>query len=225
VAEWGIAMSISRRFLVASSLARLIMREQSGTPFVEGHFPASDDRLSYVLFQGTGCQLVLVTEPGADGEEEERANVPTKQGEFLMEVCAGRLAYQRCLLEMGGQQAHLESFRIPDRLHLIEVQLDGPDQARSFAPPLWFGPEVSGDVAYEHNAIATNGPPDQPEIALSDDAINALLDLLDQPEGQQEAIQQEVARGVVEFPKRARDEFFTAVMQGCEQLSAEKGDR
>jgi hypothetical protein len=218
-------MSVSRRFLVASSVARLIMRERSGTPFVEGHFPASDERLSYVLFQGTGCQLVLVTKPGTDAEEEERADVPTKQGEFLMEVCAGRLAYQRCLIEIGREQAHLESFRIPDCLHLIEIQFDGQDQARAFEPPLWFGPEVSGYVGYEHNTIATNGHPDQPEIALSDDAINALLDLLGQPEGQQEPIQPEVARGIVEFPRRARDEFFTAVMQGCEQLSAEAGDR
>jgi CYTH domain-containing protein len=200
-------MSVSRRFLVASSLARLIMRDRSSTPVVEGHFPASDDRLSYVLFQGTGCQLVLVMKPGANAEEEERADVSTRQGEFLMEVCAGRLAYQLCLLEIGGQQAHLESFRIPYHLHLIEVRFDSQDQARPFQPPLWFGPEVSGDAGYEHNAIATNGTPDQPEIALSDDAINALLGLLYQPEGQQEAIQQE-ARGIVEFPKRSHDRIF-----------------
>jgi CYTH domain-containing protein len=206
-------MSVSRRFLVASSVARLIMRERASTPVVEGHFPASDDRLSYVLFQGTGCQLVLVTKPGADGEEEERADVPTRQGEFLMEVCAGRLAYQRCLLAMGGQQAHLESFRIPDRLDLIEVRFDGQDQARAFQPPLWFGPEVSGDAGYEHNAIATNGPPGQLEIALSDAAVNALVDLLEQPEGQQEPIQQEVAKGTVEpLPRRSQGQPFTVVL-------------
>jgi CYTH domain-containing protein len=207
-------MSVSRRFLVASSVARLIMRERSGTPIVEGHFPASDDRLSYVLFQGTGCQLVLITKPGADAEEEEWTDVPAKQGEFLMEVCAGRLAYHRCLLEIGGQQAHLESFRIPDRLHLIEIRFDGPDHAKAFEPPLWFGPEVSGDAGYEHNAIATNGRPDQPEIALSDDAIHALLNLVDQSEGQQGSEQQQVATGIVEFPRRSRDELSTGVMQG-----------
>jgi CYTH domain-containing protein len=172
-------MPVARLFLVASSLARLIMRERATTRIVEGHFPASDDRLSYVLFDQSGSHLVLVTKPGSDLQEEERADVSAKQGEFLMEVCAGRLAYQRCLIEIGSQQAHVESFRVPEGLHLIEVLFDEPDQANEFVPPIWFGPEVTDDAGHERNAIATKGLPDQPEIALSDDAINALLDLLD----------------------------------------------
>jgi CYTH domain-containing protein len=155
----GKPMSTIRRFLVASSLARLITRERSAKRIVEGHFPASDGRLSYVLFADNLCQLVLVTNPGSDEEEEERTEVPAKQGEFLMQVCAGSLAYQRCPLEVGGHAAHLDSFRIPEGLHLIEVEFDEPYQAREFEPVAWCGLEVSGEAGYEHNAIANMGLP------------------------------------------------------------------
>jgi hypothetical protein len=80
---------------------------------------------------------------------------------------------------------------------------------------------VTRDAGYERNAIATKGLPDQPEIALSDDAINALLDHLDEPKGQQGSIQQEVAKGTVEpFPRRSQGEPYGVVLQQCEQLSA-----
>lgn len=181
-------MSTIRRFLVASSIARLITRERSAKRIVEGHFPASDDRLSYVLFADSLCQLVLVTNPGSDSEEEERTEVPAKQGEFLMQVCTGSLAYQRCSVDVGGHAAHLSSFRIPEGLHLIEVEFEDPGQAPEFEPAAWFGLEVTGEAGYDHNTIATIGLPHQPEVALSDDALHAVLDLLEGPEFGQDPV-------------------------------------
>jgi CYTH domain-containing protein len=215
-------MSSVRRFLVASSIARLITRQRHDVRVVEGHFPPSHERRSHVLFEGATCHLVLVTKPDTEWEEEEeRTEVSAKQGEFLMEVCAGSLAYHRSSIEVGGRPVRVESFRLPEGLHLIEVQFDEPDQANQFVPPIWFGPEVAGDAGYERNALATKGLPNQPEIALSDDAINALLDHLEQPEGQQGLIQQEVASGRVEpFPRRSQGEPYAVVLQRYEQLSA-----
>ena len=218
-------MSSVRRFVIASSIARLITRERHDVRIVEGHFPASHERRSHVLFEGRTCHLVLVTKPDTEWEEEERTEVPAKQGEFLMEVCAGSLAYHRSSIEVDGRPVRIESFRLPEGLHLIEVQFDEPDQVYDFDPPIWFGPEVTGDAGYERNAIATKGLPDQPKIAVSDDAINALLDYLDEPKGQQGSIQQEVARGMVEpFPRRSQGEPFAVVLQRCEQLSAATWD-
>lgn len=185
---WGKPMSTIRRFLVASSLARLITRERSAKRIAEGHFPASDGRLSYVHFADNLCQLVLVTQPGSDEVENERTEIPTKQGEFLMQVCAGSLAYQRCSFEVAGRVAHLNSFRIPEGLHLMEVEFDEPDQAREFEPAAWFGPEVTGEAGYDHNAIATMGLPHRPDVAVSDDALHAVLNLLEARDSEREPV-------------------------------------
>jgi CYTH domain-containing protein len=186
-------MSTIRRFLVASSLARLITRERSAKRIVEGHFPASDGRLSYVHFADNLCHLVLVTKPSSEPEQEERTEVPANQGEFLMQVCAGSLAYQRSSFEVAGRVVHLNSFEIPEGLHLIEVEFGEADQAREFEPAAWFGPEVTGEAGYDHNAIATMGRPHQPPVAVSDGAVHAVLDFLEAAEFGQEPVQEEEA--------------------------------
>jgi hypothetical protein len=80
-------MNPARRFLLASSLARLVLRERPATQIVEGHFPASDNRLSYVLFEDSACQLVLVANQGSPEVEEERTEVPaSRASSCLMSV-------------------------------------------------------------------------------------------------------------------------------------------
>jgi hypothetical protein len=68
-------MSAVRRFLLSSSFARLIMRQRSFSRIVQGHFPISHERLSFVHFEEAACQLVLVTKPDTEWEEEERTEV------------------------------------------------------------------------------------------------------------------------------------------------------
>jgi CYTH domain-containing protein len=169
-----------RRFLLAPSLARLMLREQSTARMVEGHFPASQGRLSYVLFEDNACSLVLISNPGSPDEEEERTEVPGKQGQFLLEVCAGTLVYHRAKVPVGGgREALVSSYSIPGPLSLIEVELDDRQQADAFVPPIWFGPEVSDNEGFDHNAMATAGLPAQPIVPLTDAALNAVLDILD----------------------------------------------
>lgn len=173
-------MNVVRRFLLSSSLARLISRERPATRIVEGHFPASDGRQSYVLFEDSKCDLVLITTAGSAEAEEERTEVPSKQGQFLLEVCAGTLVYHRVSLPLeGGRNAWLASFSVPGSLHLIEVEFEDQQQAAGFAPPLWFGPEVVDDPSFEHNAMAVDGFPQQPDVPISDVSLHAVLDLLD----------------------------------------------
>jgi len=173
-------MRTARRYLVASSLARLLLREQSPVRVVEGHFPPSQGRRSYVLFEDSTCNLVLISEPGSADEEEERTEVPSKQGQFLLEVCAGTLVYHRALVPIGGgREAAICSYSVPASLHLIEVEFQDGKQAGAFVPPIWFGPDVSDDEGFDHTAMATAGLPKQPLVPLSDAAVNAVIDLLD----------------------------------------------
>jgi CYTH domain-containing protein len=173
-------MRLVRRFLIASSLARLITRERPATRIVEGHFAPSDNRMSYVFFEDDTCSLVLITNPGAPDEEEDRTEVPPKQGQFLLEVCAGTLVWHRLSLPLeSGQEAEIKSFSVPGSLHLIELGFEDQKQADNFTPPLWFGPEVREEPAFDHNAMAVSGIPKQPPVPVTDVSLHAVLDLLE----------------------------------------------
>jgi hypothetical protein len=64
-------MSIRRRFLIASSVARLIQTERGGQRIVEGYFPEREERSSYVCLDRHSGTLVLVAH-GPHGLAEER---------------------------------------------------------------------------------------------------------------------------------------------------------
>ena len=51
--------------------------------------------------------------------------------------------------------------------------------AAAFAPPVWFGDEVTDDPDYANQALAVAGAPPAREVHLSNAALDAVLDLLD----------------------------------------------
>ena len=73
-----------RRFLIATSLARLICKEQGVAGQVsEGYFPAHPDRDQLVSLEPGHYDLVLITtREGA--EAEERTELPRSQAEALL---------------------------------------------------------------------------------------------------------------------------------------------
>src|SRR5215207_8959114 len=88
-------MTVVRRFLLASSSARLVSRERGSTFITEGCFAAQQGRSSYVVIGGERYHLVLVTEPTESALVEERTDIPPAHAEALLDVCAGRVTYER----------------------------------------------------------------------------------------------------------------------------------
>ena len=82
-------MITTRRYLIASSLARLIRKERGGNRLTEGHFPNQADRSSFVVIDGDKGSLVLVTS-GGGGPVEERTDVPRTHAEALLDVTPGK---------------------------------------------------------------------------------------------------------------------------------------
>jgi hypothetical protein len=85
---------VQRRFLIASSFARLI-RKEGGVAgrIVEGYFPARPDRDHFVSIEPGHSYLVLA--PAREGAgEEERTEVPRSQAEALLAVCAGKVGFE-----------------------------------------------------------------------------------------------------------------------------------
>src|SRR4051794_28712707 len=112
-----------RRFLIASSLARLI-RTEGGLVgrIVEGYFPARPGRDHFVSLEPGHSYLVLA--PAKDGAgEEERTEVPRSQAEALLAVCAGKVGFECTIVRLpGGTQALLQRF--------VAARVSGSSQRR-----------------------------------------------------------------------------------------------
>jgi len=171
-------MSTSRRFLIASSLARLIQRQKGSLRFTEGYFPQQGDRSSYVQVTENRSFLVLRTD-GPAGLQEERAEVPRSHADVLLDVVAGGVDYVRSTLAIGAQEIHIDQFLAPSLFQVISVEWEHELQAREFSPLPWFGPEVTGDLRYTNQSIALHGLSGHIEIPLSNIALNSLLDTLE----------------------------------------------
>ncbi|QRM32962.1 hypothetical protein [Microvirga sp. VF16] len=171
-------MTIRRRFLLASSLARLIRRERGGLRHVEGFFLEQRDRFAWVRLEEERGLLILQTD-GPDSEAEDEIEIPVGHAHALLEVCAGEVDYTRTALPIGESHALVDEIIRPRVLHRVSVEFEAKTDAEAFRPLEWFGPEVTGDPRYTNQAIALRGLDEAAEIPLSDAALNSLIDTLD----------------------------------------------
>ncbi|MBB3017234.1 CYTH domain-containing protein [Microvirga lupini] len=171
-------MVTSRRYLIASSLARLIRKERGGNRVTEGHFPNQADRSSFVVVEGDKGSLVLV-HASANGPIEERTEVPRAHAEALLDVTPGKLDYLLTHLTVGTRDIQILRFVTPGPLDLISVSFESEDEARDFRPLSWFGADVTTEVAYQNRSIALEGAPQAPDVPMSNAALNSLLDALE----------------------------------------------
>jgi CYTH domain-containing protein len=171
-------MRITRCFLLAPSLARLIEKERGGHRVRQGYFPDRTDRSTHVQVEGETGQLILVVNQ-PNGPIEQATDIPRSQAEALLGLTAGRVEYLSVSLNIGSQTAILCRFLTPGPLDLITVTLEHGKRASKFQPLAWFGPEVTGDHAYQGRTMALNGLSSVPEVEITDAALNSLLDALE----------------------------------------------
>ena len=174
-------MSSSRRFLIAPSLARLLRKERGVEGrIVEGHFPGQYGRTHFVSFEPGHANLVLTSPDAPGGTAEERTEVPRAHAEALLDVCRGRIGFERTKLQLRpGCEVMLSRFVQPAGLDVLTVVFEEGQNADAFDVPAWFGPEVSDDPAWARHSIALNGPPHVSNVPLTDAALDELLDILD----------------------------------------------
>jgi len=170
-----------RRFLIASSFARLIRREQDMVGrIVEGYFPARPDRDHFISIEPGYCFLVLAPTSEEAGVEE-RTEIPRAQADALLPVCAGKVGFECTIVRLqGGKEAVLQRFVVPGSLDLLSVEFEDDADANGFAAPAWVGPEVTQDPAYDRGAMARVGMPEPEAIPLADAMLDELLDTLEE---------------------------------------------
>ena len=173
-------MAIVRRFLIAPAFARLVRKERGAVRVTEGYFPNQSGRQSHVLVEGSQCHLVLVTPGNGGAPTEERTEVPRGHADALLDVCAGKAVYDRSRVAIGGgRDAFIDHLVTPGALDLVTLEFEDEAEAGRFQPAPWFGPDVSGRDGYDNRAIALQGLPGGTDVAISNAALEALLDTLE----------------------------------------------
>ena len=171
-------MAVERRFLIASSLARLIQRERQATSrIVEGHFPPHPERFQLVRVERERAMLILAQRQEDGRGAEEQAEIPHAHAEALIDVAAGTVAFDRMVVVLAGEgRALLDRFVLP---HGIDVLTTVMEEGAEVDLPEWFGPEVTGRPEYETCTLAVQGLPALEEVAITNSGLEALLDLLE----------------------------------------------
>jgi CYTH domain-containing protein len=173
-------MAIVRRFLIAPAFARLVRKERGAVRVTEGYFPNQSGRQSHVLVEGSQCHLVLVTPNAGGAATEERTEVPRGHADALLDVCAGKAIYDRSRVAIGGgRDAFIDHVVTPGALDLVTLEFEEEAEANRFQPAPWFGPDVSARDGYDNRAIALQGLPSPTEVAISNAALEGLLDTLE----------------------------------------------
>jgi CYTH domain-containing protein len=172
-------MRITRQFLIAPSLARLIRRERGAARITEGHFPTEGGRSPHVEIDGETANLILVTLNPGEPPQEERTVVPRAHGEALLDVSPGKVQYARSRLTLDGEEVRIDRFVSPGALDVVSVEFESAEASSRFQPASWFGAEVTGETPYQNRSIAVNGIPGVPDIDLTDAALGSLIDALD----------------------------------------------
>jgi len=169
-------MSLTRRFLLAPSLARVIEKECGARRLSEGFFPEKADRSTYVRV-GDGANY-LILEGGPHSGEEQAVALPASHAFALLEYTVSRVEYREATLSLGDLAVSIHRLVAPGLIDFAAIGFDQEEHARTFAPPPWLGPEVTAAPKYRHRRIAFDGQPEMPEVEVTDMALNSLLDVL-----------------------------------------------
>ena len=184
-------MAVARRFLLTSSLTRLIRKERGSERVLEGYFAAQSERQSHVRLEKGQSYLVLTSLDGSVGSAENWTDVPRSHAEALLEVCPGTVTFERSRLRMSHHEALVDRFTAPVPLGLVTVEFATQEDADAFSPPAWFGAEMTSDESYTNRVIALTGLPDAPETPLTNGALESALDLIESGAGERSFVHAE----------------------------------
>jgi CYTH domain-containing protein len=153
------AREIERKFLVEELPPGLEDREP--VEIEQGYLAIAAD--AEVRLRRAGEELTLTVKRGAGEDRDEcEVRLDPAQIEALWEACAGRrLRKRRHLVPLpGGLRAELDVYGGGlEGLRVVEVEFPSREAADAFAPPPWFGRELTGDRRFANQALAVDGAP------------------------------------------------------------------
>ena len=149
---------IERKFLVDELPPDLDWLDER--PLRQGYV-ALDGDTEVRVRDDAGAWRLTVKHGGGLRRVEEDMEIDARRGAALWSLTEGRrvekrrrrIAYGGALLEVDVFEGDLEG------LIVAEVEFDDEGAAAAFAPPGWFGREVTEDPAYKNRELAVGGRP------------------------------------------------------------------
>ena len=149
---------IERRFLPQ----RLPDDLPGGTAVRQGYV-ALDGDVSVRVRDAGGDHTITVK--GGTGRERVEVERSLEPGEFeaLWRLSEGRrIVKVRSVVPLGEYRAEVDVFGgALDGLAIVEVEFPSSEAADAFAPPAWFGEEITGRAEWGNAALAVRGRPDR----------------------------------------------------------------
>lgn len=152
-------MEIERKFLVSE--------------LPDGRFASSSIRQGYVAIAADGAEVRVRDRDGACSltvkhgsgvvREEHETQISTDLFAALWPATEGRrVEKRRMLVPLGELVAEVDVFDgVLRGLVVAEVEFATAEAAAAFAPPSWFGAEVSTDHRYKNQSLALHGAPER----------------------------------------------------------------
>jgi CYTH domain-containing protein len=149
---------IERRFLVEELPPGL----PPGTPVRQGYVALDGDVSVRVREAAAGCTLTVKGGIGRTRVEVER-KIDADEFAALWELSEGRrVAKSRAVVPLDGLRIEVDVFEDAlAGLVIAEVEFPSSEAADAFAPPPWFGEEVTGRPEWGNPSLAVRGRPDQ----------------------------------------------------------------
>ena len=206
---------ITRRFLIAPALARLIRYYRGSAPVTEGFFEQRSGRSVLLRIKGRATQLVLTTPRHDQDPDESVAEIPAEHALALLVSCAGKVSFEESGLALAdGQEVLVRRFNGLSVFATATVAFADRDTADGFVMPAWFGSEVTDDDAYSNRGLALGGIPRLGEVSITDPALNSVMDLLEkQPKPARESAEAAPAGTEAELAP----ETLSALTEGMER--------
>ncbi len=152
------ATEIERKFLLGELPATL--RLARGERIRQGYL-ALDGDTEVRLRTGSKAPRLTIKAGRGEVRTEVELDVSGPDAAALWELTEGRrLEKTRRRMRVGDVEAEVDEYGGDlQGLVVVEVEFDDAEAARSFAPPAWFGRELTGEQAYANRSLACDGLP------------------------------------------------------------------
>jgi adenylate cyclase len=153
-----VTVEIERRFLVDEPPPDL----PPGTAVRQGYLAIDGGTSVRVREAGNARTITIKGGTGRERVEVER-EIGLDQFAALWPLTEGRRVEKtRAVLPSGDLRIELDRFdRALAGLVIAEVEFASPEAADAFAPPAWFGEEVTGRAESGNPSLAVRGRPDR----------------------------------------------------------------
>ena len=155
------AIEIERKFVLSGLPAELA--QATGSPIRQGYLVIAADGTEARVRDKKGTFFLTIKSGGGLSRTEIEIELSAQQFDHLWPHTAGRRVVKtRYTLPLDGCIAEVDRFEgALDGLFVVEVEFPSEAASRAFAPPAWFGEEVTEDERYKNRCLAVHGKPER----------------------------------------------------------------